>query len=67
MEWIGENLYDSEKELYNHGWGPEAGVNGQFWLRAIGWYAAALADVIDMLPESFADRRSGLIRYSVKI
>lgn len=21
MEWIGENLYDSEKELYNHGWG----------------------------------------------
>ena len=41
--------------------GPEAGVNGQFWLRAIGWYAAALADVIDMLPESFADQRSRLI------
>lgn len=52
MYWIGNNLYDENTHLYNHGYGPTAGVNGQFWLRAVGWYAAALADVIDMYPDS---------------
>ncbi len=57
MKWIGDNLYDETTQLYNHGWGPtanngEAGVNGHFWGRAVGWYAAALADVISMMPES---------------
>ena len=61
MCWIGENLYDEKTGLYNHGWGPSAGVNGQFWLRAVGWYAAALADVIGMLPERFDTERNKLI------
>lgn len=61
MCWVGEHLYDTETGLYNHGWGTEAGVNGQFWLRAEGWYAAALADVISMLPEQFETERNKLI------
>lgn len=61
MVWIGENLYDPETQLYNHGWGPEAGLNGQYWLRAVGWYAAALADVISMLPDEYQDSKERLI------
>lgn len=61
MCWVGEHLYDTETGLYNHGWGPEAGVNGQYWLRAEGWYAAALTDVISMLPERFDAERNKLI------
>lgn len=61
MIWIGENLYDPETQLYNHGWGPEAGLNGQYWLRAVGWYAAALADVISMLPDEYEESKNHLI------
>ena len=61
MLWIGQNLYSEEYKLYNHGYDPNLGLNGQFWLRAIGWYAAALADVIDMLPERYAAQRDQLI------
>lgn len=60
MLWIGNNLYDSDTGLYNHGWGPDAGLNGQFWLRAVGWYAAALADVISMMPDDYEAGREAL-------
>ena len=61
MLWIGENLYSSETHLYCHGWGAD-GLNGQYWLRAVGWYAAALADVISMLPdEGYDEEKSALI------
>lgn len=62
MIWVGNNLYDTEDKLYNHGWDPQNGVNGQYWLRAIGWYAAALVDVISMLPDDYASQKSELIR-----
>ena len=65
--WVGDHLYDAETGLYNHGWGPQAGVNGQFWLRAVGWYAAALADVIGMLPERFAEERSRLTAIEARL
>mgnify|MGYP002625408504 CR=1 FL=1 len=61
MCWVGAHLYDAETGLYNHGWGPDAGVNEQFWLRAVGWYAAALADVISMLPDSYSSQKADLI------
>ena len=61
MAWIGENLYVPETHLYSHGWGPEAGLSGQYWLRAVGWYAAALADVIGMLPDEYEEGRSSLV------
>ncbi len=61
MLWIGDNLYSSENHLYCHGWGAD-GLNGQHWLRAVGWYAAALADVISMLPdEGYDEEKSALI------
>lgn len=67
MYWVGTHLYDEETGLYHHGWGPDAGVNGQFWLRAVGWYAAALADVISMLPERFSEQREKLIAVETQL
>ena len=67
MLWIGEHLYDPQTGLYHHGWGPQAGLNGQFWLRAVGWYAAALSDVISMLPARFADQRKQLIEIEAQL
>ena len=67
MVWIGENLYVPETRLYSHGWGPEAGLNGQYWLRAVGWYAAALADVIGMLPEEYEEGRSNLVEIEKRL
>ncbi len=67
MLWIGEHLYDPQTGLYHHGWGPQAGLNGQFWLRAVGWYAAALSDVISMLPARFADQRKQLIEIETQL
>ena len=67
MCWVGTHLYDTETGLYHHGWGPDAGVSGQFWLRAVGWYAAALSDVISILPERFAKERTALIAIETQL
>ncbi len=67
MIWAGEALYNQNTQLYNHGWGTEAGVNGQYWLRAVGWYAAALADVISMLPDQYENKKERLIDLETRL
>lgn len=67
MYWVGDNLYDDGNGLFNHAWGPDAGLNGQYWLRAVGWYAAALADVISMLPDDFERERNMLIEIEARL
>lgn len=52
MYWVAENMYDETSKLYHHGWNvEEASGNGHFWGRGIGWYAVALVDVIEAMPE----------------
>jgi unsaturated rhamnogalacturonyl hydrolase len=67
MTWIGDNLYVPETHLYSHGWGPDAGLSGQHWLRGVGWYAAALADVIGMLPDEYEEGRSSLVEIEERL
>ncbi|MBQ4465796.1 MAG: glycoside hydrolase family 88 protein [Oscillospiraceae bacterium] len=59
-------LYDTEKGLLYHGWDcsrrafwadPETGRSANFWLRAIGWFTVALADIIGYLPDG-SDREA---------
>ena len=53
LAWVSENMYDSETGLFSHAIDLEKQAynnNGQFWGRAIGWYAAALVDVMDHMP-----------------
>lgn len=53
-------MRDSKTGLYYHGWDdskkecwadPETGLSGQFWGRAVGWYAVAILDILDYIPE----------------
>ncbi|MDW3209309.1 MAG: glycoside hydrolase family 88 protein [Reichenbachiella sp.] len=74
--------WDADKQLYYHGYddsrkqkwsNPKTGVSPNFWGRAMGWYAMALVDVLDFLPEDHAKRpeilaiinkmATGLVKY----
>lgn len=51
------HCYDSAKRMF---WAQENGRSKNAWLRAIGWYAAALADVIELLPTDYDECRDWL-------
>ena len=57
---MNEHMKDDKTGLYYHGWDdskkeswadPETGLSGQFWGRAVGWYAVAILDILDYIPE----------------
>jgi unsaturated rhamnogalacturonyl hydrolase len=61
---------DPNTGLLYHGWdesksqrwaNPQTGCSPTFWSRAIGWYAMALVEVLDILPGD-ADGRRELVR-----
>ena len=61
-----KHLRDAKTGLLYHGWdenrvqpwaNPETGRSRNFWGRAIGWYAMALVDVLDYLPQSHPKRK----------
>lgn len=58
-----EYMKDKKTGLYYHGWDeskkeiwadPETGLSSQFWGRAVGWYAVAILDCLEYLPEGYA-------------
>jgi unsaturated rhamnogalacturonyl hydrolase len=60
------HTYDSRSGLNYHGWdesraqkwaNPETGTSPHFWGRAMGWYAMALVDVLELLPADHPRRR----------
>lgn len=64
---IARKTYDRNTGLFYHGWdesreqawaNKETGCSPNFWSRSIGWYAAALVDVLDYLPQNIAGRDS---------
>ena len=53
-------MRDPDTGLYYHGYDasrkafwcdPETGLSKSFWLRAIGWFSVALADLCEILPQ----------------
>ena len=63
---IRQRMRDPETGLYYHGYDasrkafwadPETGLSRNFWLRADGWFACALADLADIIPEEKPERR----------
>jgi len=53
-------MFSEEKGLYFHGYDasrtafwadPATGCSRNFWLRSLGWFAVALADLLDILPD----------------
>jgi unsaturated rhamnogalacturonyl hydrolase len=62
---VHKHTYDPETGLNYHAWDesreqrwsdPETGRSPHFWGRAMGWYAMALVDVLDYIPESHPGR-----------
>lgn len=53
-------MFSQDKGLYFHGYDasrtafwadPDTGCSKNFWLRSLGWFAVALADLLDILPQ----------------
>jgi len=68
---VQKRLFDPETGLYFHGWDekkvqpwadPTTGLSSEFWSRGMGWFAMALVDVLDYIPEQRADLRTPLIK-----
>ena len=62
---IRKKMRDPETGLYYHGYDasrkafwadPETGLSKNFWLRAIGWYSLALADLAEIIPQGMEER-----------
>ena len=60
-------MFSREKGLYFHGYDasrsafwadPDTGCSKNFWLRSLGWFGVALADLLDILPQG--EDRDGL-------
>ncbi len=63
---IYKHTRDPRTGLLYHGWDeskqqrwadPKTGCSPNFWGRAIGWYAMALVDVLDILPKDYPRRK----------
>jgi unsaturated rhamnogalacturonyl hydrolase len=59
LELVGEHTYDPKTGLFYHGWDAskkapwadaKTGASPSFWSRALGWYAMALVDVLEIMP-----------------
>ncbi len=53
--------YDASKSIF---WAdPVTGCSASFWLRSIGWFAVALTDILELLPEGMdKDTISGIFK-----
>ena len=60
---VRDRMRDGKTGLYYHGYDAsrrafwcdrESGLSQSFWLRAIGWFSVALADLCEILPENDA-------------
>ena len=79
---VHDRMRSPEKGLYFHGYdasrsafwaAPETGCSKNFWLRSLGWFAVALADLLDILPAGeerdqlaaiFSDLMASMDRYA---
>ncbi len=62
---VARHLRDPQTGLYFHGWDearrqpwadPLTGLSQSFWGRGMGWYAMALVDVLEVLPQDYPER-----------
>jgi rhamnogalacturonyl hydrolase YesR len=66
-----QQLRDRESGLYYHAWDeskqqswadPVTGLSEFFWARGMGWFAMALVDVLDYIPQDRSDLRKPLLK-----
>lgn len=75
MNFMRTYMTDKKTGLLYHGWddsraaewsNPETGLSPHFWGRAIGWYAVAILDILEYLPEEHP-RRADFIQAEIDI
>ena len=58
--------FDPQTQLWKHAWdethqmfwaNPETGLSQHTWGRALGWFAMAIVEVLDALPQEYAKRQ----------
>ena len=82
IEIVRARMYDPEKGLYYHGYDasktifwadPVTGCSKSFWLRAMGWFATALVDLLEIVDDPgararlrpiFTELMEGVARYA---
>ena len=72
LQTVRRHMFNECKGLYYHGYDAsrtafwadrETGLSQSFWLRAMGWFAIALADLTEILPPGMVrDETAGLLR-----
>ena len=73
-----ENTYDPSTGLFRHAWDesksmfwcdPQTGLSAHAWGRATGWYAIALVEVLDYLPEDHPGYKTliGQLNYFLEV
>lgn len=69
-------LRNGENGLYSHGWDEskqqdwadeDSGLSPEFWARGMGWYAMALIDVLQLIPEEQVELRAPLIEIAQEV
>ena len=59
-----QRMFNKDKAIYMHGWVESMKVHPQFhWGRANGWAFIAMADLLDVLPENHAGRKTILQQF----
>ena len=67
---VRDRMFDTQKRLYYHGYDatktvvwadPATGCSKNFWLRAIGWFATALVDLLEIVDDPDVLNRLGLL------
>ena len=70
IENVRSHMFDENKKLCYHGYDAsrsafwadkETGLSQNFWLRSIGWFAVALADLCEIVPEGETNSRLSAI------
>ncbi len=66
-----DRMRDTRNGLYYHAYDDSGesfwcdkvtGLSANFWLRALGWYAMALIDTVEIMPDSMTTEKRELIR-----
>lgn len=49
LQWVSDNMCDSTTKLFYHAADNATDNSRTYWLRSMGWYAAAIVDVMDSM------------------
>ncbi|WP_181307036.1 glycoside hydrolase family 105 protein [Rufibacter sp. XAAS-G3-1] len=75
IELIDKHTYVQDKNLFYHGWdekreqkwaNPQTGLSPEVWGRAMGWFAMALVDVLDYMPQNHP-KRNDILKVTQKM